>query len=42
VQEGRAAGELLGRAVAPVDVAIVGIVDTVHLEGQPDSRRTRS
>jgi ethanolamine utilization protein EutN len=32
VLEGRAAGEALGRAVAPVDAAIVGIVDTVDLE----------
>jgi len=32
VVEGRAAGEALGRKVAPVDAAIVGIVDTVDLE----------
>lgn len=32
VVEGRAAGEALGRAVAPVDAAIVGIIDTVDLE----------
>jgi microcompartment protein CcmK/EutM len=32
VLEGRAAGEALGRKTAPVDVAIVGIVDHVDLE----------
>jgi len=32
VLEGRAAGEALGRKGAPVDAAIVGIVDHVHLE----------
>ena len=31
VLEGRAAGEALGRKTAPVDAAIVGIVDTVSL-----------
>jgi ethanolamine utilization protein EutN len=29
VLEGRAAGELLGQKAAPVDAAIVGIIDTV-------------
>src|SRR5581483_10788833 len=29
VLEGRAAGELLGRKAAPVDAAIVGIIDVV-------------
>jgi len=29
VMEGRAAGEALGRKAAPVDAAIVGIIDTV-------------
>jgi len=29
VLEGRAAGEALGRKAAPVDAAIVGIIDTV-------------
>ena len=33
VIEGRAAGEALGRKAAPVDAAIVGIVDHVDLEG---------
>ncbi len=33
VIEGRAAGELLGRKAAPVDAAIVGIVDRVDLDG---------
>jgi len=32
VLEGRAAGEALGRKAAPVDAAIVGIVDAVTLE----------
>ena len=31
VLEGRAAGEALGRRAAPVDAAIVGIIDTVSL-----------
>ena len=31
VMEGRAAGEALGRTFAPVDAAVVGIVDTVDL-----------
>lgn len=31
VIEGRAAGEALGREAAPVDAAIVGIVDQVQL-----------
>jgi ethanolamine utilization protein EutN len=32
VMEGRAAGEALGRKRAPVDAAVVGIVDTVDVE----------
>jgi ethanolamine utilization protein EutN len=32
VMEGRAAGEVLGRKGAPVDAAIVGIVDRVDVE----------
>jgi ethanolamine utilization protein EutN len=32
VIEGRAAGEALGRKAAPVDAAIVGIVDAVDVE----------
>ena len=32
VVEGRAAGEILGRALAPVDAAIIGIVDQVDVE----------
>ena len=32
VIEGRAAGEALGRKGAPVDAAIVGIVDQIELE----------
>ena len=31
VLEGRAAGEALGRKAAPVDAAIVGIIDTVDV-----------
>lgn len=31
VIEGRAAGEALGRKAAPVDAAIIGIVDEVHI-----------
>jgi ethanolamine utilization protein EutN len=34
VMEGRAAGEALGRKLAPVDVAVVGIVDTVDVVPQ--------
>ncbi len=33
VIEGRAAGEALGRKAAPVDAAIIGIVDQVELQG---------
>jgi ethanolamine utilization protein EutN len=33
VLEGRAAGEALGRKAAPVDAAIVGIVDHVEIDG---------
>jgi microcompartment protein CcmK/EutM len=33
VMEGRAAGELLGQKLAPVDAAVVGIIDTVEVEG---------
>lgn len=32
VLEGRAAGEALGRARAPVDAAIIGIVDRIETE----------
>ena len=31
VLEGRAAGEALGRKAAPVDAAVVGIIDTVTI-----------
>ena len=34
VLEGRAAGEAIGKAGAPVDAAIVGIVDSVTVETQ--------
>ena len=33
VLEGRAAGEALGRKGAPVDAAIVGIIDQVSVDG---------
>ena len=33
VLEGRAAGEALGRKLAPVDAAIIGIVDHVDVTG---------
>jgi microcompartment protein CcmK/EutM len=33
VIEGRAAGDALGRKLAPVDAAVVAIVDTVDVEG---------
>ena len=32
VVEGRAAGEIVGRKLAPVDAAIIGIVDQVDAE----------
>jgi ethanolamine utilization protein EutN len=32
VLEGRAAGEALGRKGAPVDAAIIGIIDTVTID----------
>ena len=31
VMEGRAAGEALGRKLAPVDAAVIGIIDTVDI-----------
>lgn len=33
VLEGRAAQETLGQKLAPVDAAIVGIIDTVDIDG---------
>jgi ethanolamine utilization protein EutN len=33
VLEGRAAGEALGKKAAPVDAAIVGIIDRVDIDG---------
>ena len=35
VLEGKAAGQALRRKAAPVDAAIVGIVDAVEVEEQP-------
>jgi ethanolamine utilization protein EutN len=32
VLEGRAAGEALGKTAAPVDAAIIGIIDRIDLE----------
>ena len=49
VLEGRAAGEALGKKLAPVDAAIVGIVDDVDVRGRRiggrshhDGRRARN
>ena len=39
VLEGRAAGEALGRKAAPVDAAIIGIVDSVDCDALEDSSR---
>lgn len=39
VLEGRAAGEALGRRAAPVDAAIIGIVDQLSLDERPDTSR---
>jgi ethanolamine utilization protein EutN len=33
VLEGRAAGEALGKKAAPVDAAVIGIVDQVDVDG---------
>ncbi len=33
VIEGRAAGEALGKKAAPVDAAIIGIIDSVDIDG---------
>ena len=33
VLEGRAAGDALGRKAAPVDAAIIGIIDQVEIDG---------
>ena len=33
VLEGRAAGEALGKKAAPVDAAVIGIVDHVDIDG---------
>ncbi len=45
VLEGRAAGEALGRTLAPVDAAIVGIVDGLDVDpdadGQPSAVPSR-
>ena len=38
VLEGRAAGEALGKKAAPVDAAIVGIVDTVDIHASRESQ----
>ena len=39
VIEGRAAVAALGRRAAPVDAAIVGLVDRIEPAGRPSSRR---
>jgi microcompartment protein CcmK/EutM len=36
VLEGRAAGEALGRKAAPVDAAIIGIIDSVTVDATAD------
>lgn len=33
VIEGRAAGEALGKKAAPVDAAVIGIIDQIDLQG---------
>jgi ethanolamine utilization protein EutN len=38
VMEGRAAGEALGRKAAPVDAAIIGIIDTITIEETVEPR----
>jgi ethanolamine utilization protein EutN len=38
VMEGRAAGEALGRKMAPVDAAVIGIIDTVDIPVAPKPR----
>ncbi len=38
VMEGRAAGEALGRKLAPVDAAVIGIIDTVDVTDWPEPR----
>jgi ethanolamine utilization protein EutN len=38
VMEGRAAGEALGRKLAPVDAAVIGIIDTVDVPASPKPR----
>ena len=40
VTEGRAAGSALGRRGAPVDAAIVGIVDHIHSDGPDSAQRS--
>ena len=40
VMEGRAAGEALGRKAAPVDAAIIGIIDTVTIDEHFEPRTT--
>ncbi len=41
VMEGRAAGEALGRKAAPVDAAIIGIIDAVTIDGNLEPGTTR-
>ena len=41
VLEGRAAGEAVGRRAAPVDAAIVGIIDRITLDGSADAGGAR-
>src|SRR5712672_2578459 len=41
VMEGHAAGEALGRKAAPVDAAIIGIIDAVTIDGNLEPGTTR-
>jgi microcompartment protein CcmK/EutM len=37
VLEGRAAGEAIGKKAAPVDAAIIGIIDEIDVDGSADA-----
>jgi microcompartment protein CcmK/EutM len=41
VMEGRAAGEALGKKAAPVDAAIIGIIDTITIDEKVEPRTTQ-
>jgi ethanolamine utilization protein EutN len=42
VLEGRAAGEAVGRRAAPVDAAIIGIIDQMSVDDVPQAGQGRS